>query len=309
MATRIPFLLPLREFVAQQDASSNTKIRFEYAGDLPSLPAAVEVAAYRITIEAVTNVMRHAGAGNCTIQLRTKYPEGDAGYGLRNKEPIRNARSEIANQLCIEVYDDGSGLPPDVHPGVGLNSMRERALELGGTFEITSEEGQGTAMRAGARGYVLKGADQEEMLRNHLSNIFSKMRVADRVQAIIRAREAGLGTENKKRKTENERLTFPETLCKKVQAFIYLSFRESIRSILTNQPRVKHDLRDSGQRFGDGTLLFCFLRKLLEALFIQAIHNSLNIQLDFSNRRAVFQVHGRLRVDARGVVLIIGQDS
>lgn len=80
---------------------------------LPPLPAAVEVAAYRIAQEALTNVVRHASAKSCLIRLSI---EGD--------------------QLCIEVTDDGIGLPAAPRAGVGLTSMRERATELGGTFRI-----------------------------------------------------------------------------------------------------------------------------------------------------------------------------
>ena len=75
---------------------------------LPDLPAAVEVAAYRITVEAMTNAVRHAGARLCKVRLV-------AGV-----------------QLTIEVTDDGRGLPVPVRPGTGLESMRERAEELGG---------------------------------------------------------------------------------------------------------------------------------------------------------------------------------
>ena len=43
--------------------------------------------------------------------------------------------------LTIEVIDNGVGLPPERTPGVGLQAMRERAEELGGSFEISSPEG------------------------------------------------------------------------------------------------------------------------------------------------------------------------
>ena len=81
--------------------------------DLEPLPAAVEVAAYRIVVEAVTNVQRHSGADRCTVRLTR---DGD--------------------ELHIEVADTGTGLAADRRPGVGLSSMRERAEELGGTFEV-----------------------------------------------------------------------------------------------------------------------------------------------------------------------------
>lgn len=76
---------------------------------LPVLPAAVEVAAYRITQEATTNVIRHAHAENCDVSIT-----------------VQDGHLELA------ILDDGQGFPDDFHFGVGLNSMRERAEELGG---------------------------------------------------------------------------------------------------------------------------------------------------------------------------------
>lgn len=80
---------------------------------LPSLSAAVEVAAYRIVTEALTNVVRHAGATRCTVWLCPSETE-----------------------LHLAVDDDGRGVPDSYRAGVGLTSMRERAEELGGAFRI-----------------------------------------------------------------------------------------------------------------------------------------------------------------------------
>ena len=96
----------------------------EAADDLEPLPAAVEVAAYRIVVEAVNNVQRHSGAERCTVTLTREDGE-----------------------LHVEVADTGSGLAPDRRPGVGLSSMRERAEELGGTFEVVARPGGGTVVR------------------------------------------------------------------------------------------------------------------------------------------------------------------
>lgn len=96
----------------------------EAADDLEPLPAAVEVAAYRIVVEAVNNVQRHSGAAGCTVTLARRH--GD---------------------LHVEVVDDGSGLAPDRRAGVGLSSMRERAEELGGSFEVAPRPGGGTLVR------------------------------------------------------------------------------------------------------------------------------------------------------------------
>ena len=95
---------------------------------LPSLPAAVEVAAYRITAEALSNVVGHAGARNCTVCL---------------------ALDEVAGALYLEVTDDGRGIARSSGTGVGLSSMRERAAELGGTLAIEEVSPSGT--RIGVR--------------------------------------------------------------------------------------------------------------------------------------------------------------
>jgi signal transduction histidine kinase len=80
------------------------------ADDLPPLPAAVEVAADRIVIEALTNVARHSGATR-------------AGVGLR----------VCGDRLTVSVADNGA-TRGDWLPGIGLTSMKERAGELGGTL-------------------------------------------------------------------------------------------------------------------------------------------------------------------------------
>lgn len=92
---------------------------------LPPLPAAVEVAAYRIAQEAVTNVVRHSGARNCRLSVTL---EGGV--------------------LRLEVSDDGAGLSPSAFPGVGLSSMRERAEELGGRLDLETVVGGGTRIAA-----------------------------------------------------------------------------------------------------------------------------------------------------------------
>jgi len=92
--------------------------------ELPRLPAAVEVAAYRIAIEAITNAVRHAGARRCHVRI-------------------------IADTaLEVQVTDDGHGWAGRLIPGVGIRSMRERAAELGGTLTIEPMPGGGTSVLA-----------------------------------------------------------------------------------------------------------------------------------------------------------------
>jgi signal transduction histidine kinase len=95
------------------------------AAGLPSLPAAVEVAAYRISTEALTNVARHARARHAEVS-----------FDLKSTNHTR--------KLHLEIVDDGLGLPENQRSGVGLISMRERAEEVGGNLLIESSPGQGT---------------------------------------------------------------------------------------------------------------------------------------------------------------------
>jgi two-component system NarL family sensor kinase len=92
---------------------------------LDGLPAAVEVAAYRIGQEALENVRKHARATRCEVYL-------DMEDG----------------QLSLEVRDDGGGLGPNPGLGVGLIAMQERAAEVGGNCSIESTPGWGTRVRA-----------------------------------------------------------------------------------------------------------------------------------------------------------------
>jgi signal transduction histidine kinase len=105
--------------------STNLQIMLAAPEQLPALPAAVEVAAYRITQEAVANVARHARARCCTVRL---------------------ALEQAA--LVVEVTDDGVGIPSAPPAGVGLRSMRERAAELGGACLVTGGPEGGTRVRA-----------------------------------------------------------------------------------------------------------------------------------------------------------------
>ena len=79
------------------------------ATPLPVLPAALEVAAYRIATEALTNTVKHANATRAEVRLR------------------------CGQRLDLEIIDDGSARGP-WRPGVGMQAMRERTDELGGRF-------------------------------------------------------------------------------------------------------------------------------------------------------------------------------
>ncbi|MEZ0578213.1 sensor histidine kinase [Nocardioides sp. MH1] len=89
------------------------------------LPAAVEVAAYRIVGEALTNVARHARARRACLRLEL-----------------------VDDTLHLELADDGVGIDAERQAGVGLVGLRERAAELGGTAEVTCPPTGGTVVRA-----------------------------------------------------------------------------------------------------------------------------------------------------------------
>jgi signal transduction histidine kinase len=110
----------------RDEAHSGTlRVKVEADGDLQGLPAAVEVAAYRIVCEALNNASRHGGASACSVRL-----------ALRDEA------------LEVEILDDGRGLAAQHRDGVGLASMRERAAELGGTCTVASAPSGGTVVHA-----------------------------------------------------------------------------------------------------------------------------------------------------------------
>ena len=112
------------EHVGRYNQPNGLQVSINAPDHLPLLPAAVEVAAYHIVLEALTNVARHAQARSCSIHV------------------------SLEGALCLEITDDGDGLPADFHAGVGLTSMRERATELGGELEIEPGTMHGTRVWA-----------------------------------------------------------------------------------------------------------------------------------------------------------------
>lgn len=116
----------IRQQVTLLDSSltGGLDIRVVAPADLGPLPAATEVAAFRIVTEAVTNAARHANATTCTIEVRG------------------------SDVLEVEVRDDGRGFRSTGAAGVGLGSMQARAEELGGVVRVASTPGSGTCITA-----------------------------------------------------------------------------------------------------------------------------------------------------------------
>jgi signal transduction histidine kinase len=95
---------------------------------LPRMRAAVEVAAYHIVSEAVSNAVRHAPGARCGVTIRA-----------------------VDGELVVTVADDGPGINGQARAarvGAGLTTMRERAAEIGGRLEVGPAPGGGTAVVA-----------------------------------------------------------------------------------------------------------------------------------------------------------------
>lgn len=119
-------LLPALRAFADRLSSRNDALTVvvESAVPLPELPAVVEVAAFLIATEALTNVARHARARHCRLRVT------------------------VASDLTIEVSDDGIGIASDQSRGVGLPSMAERAAQLGGSCVVGRATQGGTLVLA-----------------------------------------------------------------------------------------------------------------------------------------------------------------
>ncbi len=110
---------------AAMDATADSpgrQLAVTVEGDLGDLPAAVEVAVFRIGCEAMNNAVRHGQARTCEVHIRRR------------------------DDLELVVTDDGRGISESYRSGVGLESMRERAEELGGSLLLGTRPGGGTVV-------------------------------------------------------------------------------------------------------------------------------------------------------------------
>lgn len=120
--------------LASRESSPETDVTVDAPSSMPPLPAAVEVAAYWIAQEALTNVKRHAHASTCSVRVVI--------------EPTA---------LLLEIADDGGGLS-HASTGIGLHTMKERAAEVGGNCEIGSRNGGGTLVTASLPRHAMEDA-------------------------------------------------------------------------------------------------------------------------------------------------------
>ena len=120
----------LQACVDRWQASHPTlNMRLSAGTHLDALGETLNLALYRMVQEGLTNCVRHAGARNVYVDL--------------TREPAPDGR------ILLEMRDDGTGFDPaDVAGGHGLTGMRERVASLQGVFEVISQPGEGTTIRA-----------------------------------------------------------------------------------------------------------------------------------------------------------------
>ena len=115
----------LASHVAELDRQTSIAATFASEGDLGALPHDVQIVAYRVAQEALSNAVRHSGAQRLQVRL---------------------ARDNGAIEL--DISDDGQGFSFDQSSsGLGLAGMRERALLVNGDLQVTSQPSAGTSVR------------------------------------------------------------------------------------------------------------------------------------------------------------------
>ncbi len=118
----VPSLDRLDELISRTK-DAGLPVRLTVSGDHTPLPAPVDLAAYRIVQEALTNAVRHAGTATATVLVRYS-----------------------PDRVTLEVCDDGRG--GEGAEGNGIRGMRERAATLGGTLAAASRPGGGFIVQA-----------------------------------------------------------------------------------------------------------------------------------------------------------------
>jgi signal transduction histidine kinase len=108
-------------------SATGLPVELDVQGSVEGLPAAPDLAVYRIVQESLTNVLKHAGASRARVRIARR-----------------------PDRVCVEVTDDGHGVAAgaDDVSGNGLRGMHERVTALGGTFSAGPERDGGFAVRA-----------------------------------------------------------------------------------------------------------------------------------------------------------------
>jgi signal transduction histidine kinase len=119
-----PCLEQLPGLVAQTERAG-LRVQLSVSGEARSLPAGLEVCAYRIVQEALTNTLKHAGPSRADVLVHYQ-----------------------AESLELQICDDGLGMAGNCHPGQGLIGMRERAALVGGWLMVGAGPSGGVQVRA-----------------------------------------------------------------------------------------------------------------------------------------------------------------
>ncbi len=128
---RLSLTEALRQEVGRFAQASNIKARFDVSDNIRELPLDVETALLRICQESLANIKKHAQATEVKVDLTF------------DKSNVMLAIRDNGIGFKTDNNDKGEG----EHRGFGLISMQERTRNLGGTLEVQSEEGQGTAVQ------------------------------------------------------------------------------------------------------------------------------------------------------------------
>ncbi len=117
----------LQSLAEEVERGSDLEVHLSCAGDAAAVPVETARAAYRIAQESLRNAVRHSGARVATVGVQV-----------------------AAGRLDLRVHDDGDGFDAGTlaREGLGLASLRERALCVGGTAEVRSRPGAGTTIAA-----------------------------------------------------------------------------------------------------------------------------------------------------------------
>jgi len=115
----------LRQLTEETGRRTDLRVQFRVVGRIARAPVDVELAAYRIAQEALTNVLKHAEARQVIVEVT------------------------FGRQITLEIHDDGRGFAASARSGQGLGLVgaRERAGSVGATLSVSSREGVGTSVR------------------------------------------------------------------------------------------------------------------------------------------------------------------
>jgi signal transduction histidine kinase len=119
------FMDALKWHAAELAKRSELKINFHFSDTEMGLPDGVATALFRIVQESLNNIVKHANAHNVWINFE-----------------------RVDNRLYLTIQDDGKGIATEAPSGgLGLISMRERAMAFDGVFSVTSDDGRGVTVR------------------------------------------------------------------------------------------------------------------------------------------------------------------